>query len=74
MRLCILLSKRYEFTLNKLQKLEDALIKHMLTDADMVDMGDRGDMGDIGVRQGVRGVTWVTGLHGWHEGKVKKKT
>ena len=35
-------------SMNKLQKLEDALIKHMLAAADMVDMGDRGDRGDRG--------------------------
>ena len=38
---------------NKLQKREDALIKHMLTAADLADRddtGDRGDMGDLGER------------------------
>ena len=36
---------------NKLQKLEDALLKHILTAADLADIGDiddRGDMGDRG--------------------------
>ena len=49
---------------NKLQKLEDALLKHMLTAADLAlrgDMGERSnvgnrsdmsDRGDIGVRSG----------------------
>ena len=32
---------------NKLQKLEDALIKHMLTADDLADRGDLADMGDI---------------------------
>ena len=42
---------------NKLQKLEDALIKHMLTAADMGDRGDMGDMsdrGDMGDRSDIR--------------------
>ena len=34
--------------LNKLQKLEDALIEQMLTAADLADRGDRGDQGDHG--------------------------
>jgi len=34
--------------INKLQKLEDALIKHMLTAADMGDRGDKGDIFDRG--------------------------
>ena len=37
--------------INKLQKLEDALLKHMLTAADLADWGDmdhRGDRGDRG--------------------------
>ncbi len=33
---------------NKLQKLEDALIKHMLTAADLADRGDMDDMVDMG--------------------------
>ena len=36
---------------NKLQKLEDALLKHMLTSADLAyrgDMDHRGDRGDRG--------------------------
>ena len=44
--------------LNKLQKLEDALLKHMLTAADLAgrgDMDDMGEMGDMGDR-----VTWLT--------------
>ena len=31
---------------NKLQKLEDALLKHMLTAADLADRGDMHDMVD----------------------------
>ena len=65
-----------EAQLNKLQKLEDALIKHMLTAADMGDRGDKGDIFDRGwhwwyewqgwqVYKGDRGVTWVTCR--WHE-------
>ena len=38
----------YSLKANKLQKLEDALLKHMLTAADLADMDDRGDMGDRG--------------------------
>ena len=52
----------------KLQKLEDALLKHKLADTgdmdDRSDMGDRGDMHDIGDRvtevTGVTCVKWVT--------------
>ena len=33
---------------NKLQKLEDALLKHMLTAADLTDIGDMDDMVDMG--------------------------
>ena len=55
-------------TKNKLQKLEDALLKHMLTAADLADRGDMDDRGDRGdmhdmVETGVTGVTcvkWVT--------------
>ena len=40
--------------MNKLQKLEDALLKHMLTAADLADRvtwpGDMGDMCDMGDR------------------------
>ena len=36
--------------MNKLQKLEDALIEQMLTAADLADRGDRGDHGDWGDR------------------------
>ena len=35
---------------NKLQKLEDALIKHMLNAADLADRGDMGDRGNMVVR------------------------
>ena len=48
---------------NKLQKLEDALIKHMLTADDLIDRGDMGDSSDmcgIGDSPMVRGVTWLT--------------
>ena len=41
--------------INNLQKLEDALLKHMLTAADLVGRGDMDDMGDMGDR-----VTWLT--------------
>ena len=34
--------------MNKLQKLEDALIEQMLTTPDLADRGDRGDQGDHG--------------------------
>ena len=33
---------------NKLQKLEDALLKHMLTAADLADRGDMDDLVDMG--------------------------
>ena len=49
-------------TINKLQKLEDALIEQMLTAADLADRGDRVDQGDCGDRvTGVIRVTRVTG-------------
>ena len=34
--------------LNKLQKLEDALIEQMLIAADLADRGDRGELGELG--------------------------
>ena len=40
----------YEKVANKLQKLEDALLKHMLTAADLADRGDMHDMVDLGDR------------------------
>ena len=43
-----ILTSSYHYLLNKLQKLEDALIKHMLTAADMGDRGDKGDIFDRG--------------------------
>ena len=33
--------------IKKLQKLEDALLKHMRTAADLDDMGDIGDRGEM---------------------------
>ena len=36
---------------NKLQKLEDALLKHMLTAADLAGRGDINDRGNMGERR-----------------------
>ena len=34
--------------INKLQKMEDALVEQMLSAADLADRSDRGDQGDYG--------------------------
>ena len=70
----LFLRSLYDFLFNKLQKLEDALIKYMLTAADMV-TGVTWETWVTGLTwlTWVTGVTWVTYLKGGDMGEMSDR-